>query len=1231
MVFTFGCLPFCHMCRQATPGCRLGDAMKILQRVLATVLCAGLSVGPLFAQSSSGTITGRVLDESGQPVPGANVTLTRTDIQDVRTLVSPNNGVVVFTNLQPGPYTLEVELSGFAKLQKTNLILNASDRVSVGDLTLKVGGVSETIVVESERAPIQTESSEHGAVIDAKQITELPTRGRDVYGLMATLPGVVYDGRGADGIGSAGSPAAFSGTRGIYSTANIDGISGNVRSGSNLDTTIAMDTVAEVKVLLNNYQAEYGKGAAGVINLISKSGSQNFSGSGYYYLRHEALNANDYFRNASNTEKGRYRYNTMGATLGGPVAIPGLLDRHSNKLFFFGAYEYRPSTTPNDTRYYSVPTAAERNGDFNRSVGDAKGNLYAASKIIDPLTGKPFPNGIIPANRIDPNMQKLLNIFPLPNAPDVINGGALNPSGQWYNFSITDSQKKPGNQYSVKVDYNLSDTIHAFVRTTNYGTHNKGTTSAVNRFPWMADADIDYALGGHNHGGTVTWIASPTIVNELIVGYARWTEQQLYRDDWLAKLQKDKLGINLPQQFPAQNKLDVIPALNFGSTNIGPNSPTVRWEGRFPLKDIADSWTLTDNLTKVWRSHQFKTGVAFELVHYLFVQGGPSDVWSGRFDFASNTANPLNTTYPYANALLGYFNTYQESTNRTQYSPITPILEFYVQDSWKASQRLTLDLGVRFTVGLNQYQGSASQTINGGYQSSAFVPSRYNPANAPLLYQPALNGSTRVAVDPRNPTKFLPEALVGQIVPGTGDPLNGIVVSGEPGYPRSLVDYQGILPAPRLGFAWDLFGNGAAAMRGGFGVIYNPRNGGGVTGDLQSNPPNVYTATTNYGTTQTYLDAQGTISPPGFSRTLNRSNPPNKVYNATLGLQTRLPGKMVLDVAYVGTFGKNIGTTTQLNNLPYGTRFLPSSMDPTRPVPQALPDNFLRPYQGYAGIPFVSFDASSNYHAVQTSLQRRFHGGFQLGVVYSYSKAMDYSDDDKGDVVTFTDRRVWNYGLAAYDRTHIFSTNYVVDLPGSHLKNALMRGVLGGWQISGLTRFQSGTPLSLDATLKAGCNADASLPCVKTSANNFGTDILGGGGGDADRWRAVISGDPTGGRGGMQWFNPNVVSPPALAQTVTDMAGVQRVLAAGNAGRRFGRGPGMMNTDLALFKRVPLGGSVNAQIRAEAYNVFNHTQFDTVNVAPSWDQSGVQTNPAFGKLTGARDPRIIQLALRLVF
>jgi hypothetical protein len=1176
------------------------------RHLLRLAVALSLATGIASSQSSTGTITGRVLDSSGQSVVSATVTVTKMDTRDVRTFPTGMNGEFAVTALQPGPYTMTVEARGFRTVQRRDLKLSSAERLAVGDIVLQVGAVKEVVEVTGEVTPVQTASSERSALVDSIQVTNLATRGRDVFGLLATLPGVVYDGRGNDGLGTQGSPAAFSGARGIYSAANVDGVSGNTRSGNSLDTPVNMDTVAEVKVLMNNYQAEYGKGAAGVINIVTKSGTPQFHGLGYYYVRNDAFNANTFFNNRAGAPRGRYRYNTVGGTFGGPIYVPGHFNKDRNKLFFFFAQEYLPATVPQDPRYYTVPSVRERVGDFNQSVGSPNGALYAASRVVDPLNKnsagvmQPFPNGIIPASRIDPNLQKLLNVFPAPNAPDVLNGGALNPTGTWYNYSIQDSLSRPGRQNSLRVDYNASD----------------------NRYAWMPDANVDYTLRGPNVGASVTWVASPTLVNEFIAGYGLWTEDQTYPAAWLAKVQRDKIGVNLPQIYPAQNPLKFIPAISFGSTNIGSNAATTAWEGRFPMEDRADTWTISDNLTKIWKTHQFKSGFAYERVHYLFVQSGPNDVFAGRFDFSHNTANTVtNTTSPYANALLGYFNTYTESTNRTQYSPLTPILEFYVQDTWRVSPRLMLDLGVRFTVGLQQYQSNNL--------AATFVPSMYDPAKAPLLYRPALNASgARVAVDPRNPGVSLPAALIGQIVPGTGVLKNGVVQAGDAGYPRALVDFQGVMPAPRIGFSWDPSGNGAMAVRGGFGVNYNPRNGSGITGDLQSNPPILYQPQQLYGTTATYRDGAGTFSPPAFSNSLNRSNVPARVYNATLGIQRRLAFGMVADAAYVGTFGRHIGQKTQINNLPFGYRYLASSLDPTQRTPQPLPDDFLRPYQGYGAIPFLSFDGNSSYHSVQTSLQRRFSRGLQAGFVYTWSKAMAYSDGDQGNVSTFVSRREFDYGLATYDRTHVFAANYLWSIPGGG-KGRLRNAVLGGWQISGLTRFQSGAPLSLSTSLRTGCSI-ANAPCAATTTNNFGTDITGGG----DAWRAVISANPVLDRGARtvdQWFKASVFSPPALPQQVTDLAGVMRVLALGNTPKTFARGPGINNTDLALFKNLKLTEKLTTQLRFEAYNVFNHTQFNAVGATAQWDQSGAQVNTSFGKITSARDPRIMQFAMRLMF
>src|SRR5215470_5559571 len=751
----------------------------------------------LTPQSTTGTINGRVLDETGQAIPGVTVTLTRHDTGDLRTFTTESTGEFVFTSIQPGVYDLSARAQGFKIFEKKGLALSASDHLSAGDLKLQVGSVSEAVEVTAETANVQIVSSERSALLDSKQVTHLTSRGRDVMALLAILPGVVIDGRGGESFGVFNSPDAISGTRGVYGAMNMDGISGNARSGDHLDTPTNMDTISEVKVLTNSYQAEYGKGAGGIINLVTKSGKRDFFGTAYYYNRNEAFNANNFFSNRQGNERGRYRFNTAGGNIGGPIYIPGKFNRDRQKLFFFFSQEYLPNQTPNGPRNYTVPTALERAGDFSQTF-DKSGKLIT----IRDSKGQQFmgcdgktPN-VICSNLIDPNMQKLLNIFPLPNVV-----GGKTAAGTGFNYQIQDVLERQGHNEFLRVDYNVSQNVRAFIRGSNGRTHNKGPASTVNRYPWMADANVDYTLGFPTLGGTVTWIVTPTLVNEASLGWAGWTEDQIYPKDWLSKLQRDKIGMTLGQLYPTSNPLNLIPSVNFSGVD---NAARTQWEGRFPMQDIASTWSFTDSISKVQGKHTFKAGIQFEHVHYLFQQSGTSDNFPGSFVFQNDSQHPLNTGYAYSNALLGYFSSYTESTNRSQYSPVTPILEFYVQDSWKALPRLTLDLGVRFTAGLPQYMANDF--------CSTFVPGNYDPSKAPLLFQPALdNNKKRVAVNPLT-GELLPAVYIGQQVPNTGDLLNGLVKCGSPNYPRGLVDYQGILPAPRIGFAYDLTGDGKTAI-----------------------------------------------------------------------------------------------------------------------------------------------------------------------------------------------------------------------------------------------------------------------------------------------------------------------------------------------------------------------------------------------------------------------------------
>jgi len=1137
------------------------------------LICLSLA---LNAQTATGTITGRVLDQTANPIPGAHLTLLNPLTGETRTAETEITGDFVMTGLQPRTYTLKVRADGFKELEKKDLTLTASERLSAGNLTLSIGAVTDSVEVVAEATPVQTASQERSAELNDKQMETLMARGRDFIGFFRVLPGVVGGG-GGESLGTSGTPT-INGVRSEYNLATIDGVVGNTRGLNTLDTPLNLDAIAEVKVLSANYQAEYGKTAGSVITVVSKHGTQNVHGTGYYYIRNEAFNANGFFDNlnspVSPAVRARYRYNTIGGNIGGPVYWPGKFNSGKNKLFAFFSEEYLPNVAREGLKKYTVPTELERTGDLSKSV-DLNNKLIV---IKDPLTQQPLPGNVIPSNRIDPNMQKMLNIFPQPNFTNfAITGGQ-------YNYNTSTSADRPVRQEILRLDYVVNDRWRTFFRGMNEMVDNNGFNSPANKLPWLMP--VDYKTHNPNVAFNAVYIASPTVVNELTLGAALWTEDQGMATADLQKIEKDRLGVSIGQRFPENNPLNLVPMASFGGIS---NAATFGYDGRFPMHDVVNTLTLTDNVSKTWNRHTFKVGVDLQGDQYLQEHHSGSSSFTGSYDFGRNTNNPFDTNYAYSNALFGYFNSYSEGTARLDYKPRTNVVEWYVQDNWRITPRLTLDLGVRFTWGL-------AQTLKTG---ANFVPALFQAAAVPLRYVPGKDSKgTRVAIDPRNEQTF-PAAYIGAFIAGTGNPSNGTISTINPaGYPAgSLLYGNGVLAAPRIGFAYDPFGDGKTAIRGGFGIFYNARARSGQEGDLTFNPPMINNQQIYYGNTATVLSA-GSISFPTSVNHAIETNPRMLAsYNLSFGIQRNVGWGTVLDVAYVGTLGRHLSDFRQINTLMSGTHFQAWGIDPTTGKPYS--DDFLRPYQGYSNIPMQYFDITSSYHSLQTQLTHRFRHGLQFGGVWTWSKTMGYTDSYNGTLATYANIRFYNYGEADSDRTHNVAVNWLWDIPLPSSNIRPMHAVFGNWQISGILTLISGAPQNFSFSTVDG------------------TDITGGG----DGAHVFLTGPttlPKDQRTFDRFFKKSVVTRPAQGTL-------------GNMPRSVFRGPGTNNWDLSLFKNIPIREKVRFQLRVEAYNAFNHTQFSDVNTAAKFDLQGNQVSQNFGQLSAAASARVMQLATRISF
>ncbi len=1151
----------------------------IIKRCLtAAIICCALLVVTAYSQNVSATLTGTVKDSGGAVIPNAQIALTNQATKTVSNSVSNEAGVFVFSTILPGVYSLSVSTQGFKTLNLKDINIVTNERRSLGDLVMQVGELQQSIEVAADVTPVQTASSERAGLVSGDQILNVAIKGRDFIGLLSTLPGIIDTRSGDREVTTTGNVLQglhINGGRQTSIMYALDGIS-SVDTGSNssVQNQPNMDSISEVSVLASNYQAEYGRNSAGTVNVVIKGGSQDFHGSAYWYYRDKGLNANTFFNNRNGTPKGQYHFNNVGYTVGGPVYIPGKFNSDKNKLFFFWSQEFVRRRLYLDPRYTTTPTALEREGDFSQTY-DVSGKLIL---IKDPTTGQNFAGNKIPTSRISPLGQSILKFFPLPNYTET------DPARKYTrNYQSTASGNNPRRQEVIRVDYNITQTLRMYFR----GIQDHDTEE----WPYgsWTSGDVNYDLTNTirpqlGRGGVinVTKVFGPKTVNDFTFGAT--TRGQTFNPEDANKVARSKMG-NIGQWYPASNESHAIPNVTFGGVQnyINPSLGNIPYTNENPV------FAWTDNFSRLIGRHSMKFGIYIERMRKDEV-GGPNT--RGAFAFGRDTNNPLDSNYAFSNAILGVFQSYAEGTFRPYSHYRYTQVEWYVQDSWKVSQKLTIDMGLRFY--------NVPGAHDDRYAITTFDPSTYNLSTTAVLIRPGLDANKkRVGVDPRNGTIY-PAPYIGLFVPGSGNTAPGMVVGGKNGFPGSLYTAPAVSYGPRIGFAYDPKGNGKMAIRGGIGLFYD-RPQGNVYSGTNGQPPVAYTPTLWYSTIDTFLQTSGAVGPSTQNAPQVGDQQLPRVANFSLGIQREIGFNTVVDVSYVGSVGRHLLIAKNINPIPMYGRFDPKNVDYT--TGRALPDNFIRPYLGQGDINVRSFSATSSYNSFQLAVSRRMARGLQFGGSYTYSKSLGLGEGDFDPMSPYFDMRTRNYGLLPFDRTHMAVINYTYQIPdlGKKYANKALSAVLGGWQVSGITSFTSGAPFR---------------PGFSTVD---GADITG----STEGARIDMIADPHIEKGS-RTFSRNFKT-EAFARPASKTFGTAGIVVL--------RGPGINNWDFTISKKVPLGLGEGryVQFRTEFYNAFNHTQFSGYDTTARFDAAGAQVNANFGAYTGARDPRRIQLSLRVMF
>ena len=1123
-----------------------------------------------FSQNITALLTGSVTDPSGAVVPGASVTLHSVDTNtDVVTVKTDSNGTYTATELPLGRYTVTVTANGFKKYIASDVILNVGEHRTL-NVTLALGQVSEEVTVTAATIPVQVSSGAQNTTITGTQIRELQLNNRNFEQLVALQPGVssTLPDQIQFGITNTDS-VSVNGARTSANNWTVDGADIN-DSGSNLTllNVPSVDALSEFTLERSTYDAQYGRSGGGQVNVVTKSGTTNFHGDAYEFFRNDVLNANEAFNKGAGHARPPFRYNDFGYTIGGPIYIPGHYNTDKSKTFFFFSQEFRRTRTPS-TFNLSLPNPQELTGNFTGITGVA----------LNPASA---PAGCITGNQISPSCFSanakvyIANIYSkfTPN-------NALSPTALTENFIFPVSAANDFRQEIIRIDQNITSKVSVFAR---YMQDKVPTTEPGGLFAGQGLPGISSTASnapGRNLVAHVTMALSPSVMNEVEFG-----------DTWGA-INSNITGLITSPAFlgaltftgglPFNDPYHRVPGIGIsGVTGVGiPVSP-------YHERNVDKS--VFDNVSIVHGSHAIRTGMNFQ---YMKKTENAVNPTNGSFSFRNGAyGNPA-----FANFLLGDASTFSQASRDIVPNLHFPNIEAYVQDDWKVVRNFTLNLGLRYAYFAPPED--SNQILDN------FSPQAFNPANAPVIDPVSGNFATTNPPQTATPQNYANGIIIAQNACNPNlyfkPPVAPFGPTCSPYDLRVNPAYHTF--APRVGFAWDIFGDGKTALRGGFGVYYDRTLNGIEEQNSFANPPFVGNISVNAVNPKDIFDSptSGTTVAPTGPASLHATGTPQfqvpYIDQWSLSVQREIVPNTRVEVAYVGNRANHLLGEYDLNQVPLNVREAPANA--------TVETNAIRPYLGYNVITTIAPAFRSNYNSLQISANRQVGSGLNFGVAYTWSKTLTNNPTDRSSAPYDTYNFDAEYGPASFSRSQILVINYVYDLPFYRSQQGLVGHVLGGWEVSGISVFEKGLPTTITQFNDPFNSFDWAPGTPNTFPDGIGIDP------------SPISPRPD------MVAGASCSGPGTVAKFINTAAFVDAAGHFGNAGRGVCTGPGLNNWDIAALRNIKFTERLNMQFRAEFFNAFNHVSYAGFN-------SNVDSSK-FGRLTSGHDPRIIQLGLKLYF